>query len=131
MTPGTARLLRIASVLSAAVPFAFALLAAWLPRHDTRFLWLAIAGFVGMMLVRQVAPNRGRGIGGALGMAAIVLVVALLLAAIIIRMMMSRLSAGSLFVALAFSLCFALSHALATLSAQADRSTTTPDATRA
>ena len=124
MTPGTARLTRIVSVLSAALPFAFAIIAAWLPRHDIRFLWLAIGGLAGMLLVMRLSRGRVGGSGMVLGVAATILVVALILDAIIIRMMMARLAPGALVVALGFSLCFSFSYVLAALSAQSSPSTT-------
>ena len=119
MTPGAARMMRVTSVGSAALPFAFAIAAAWLPRHDLRFLWLAIAGLVGLLLVRQFTRRRAT-----IGAAAVTLAVALVLQAIVIRMMMSALPVGALVVALGFSLCFSFSHALATLSAYSTPSTT-------
>jgi hypothetical protein len=103
--------LRVFAILLGAAPFAFALLAAIL-RHDLRFLWLAIATFVGATLVVRYVQTLRRNPVGAVALAAVDLVVALFFGALAIRVMMHGLPSGALSVALFFSLCFATSYFL-------------------
>src|SRR5919201_3716528 len=117
------QMLRVLAGLAAVTPFAFSLLRAILRGHDLRFIWLAIATFLGALLVAWLGRARGRGIAGALSLGAAALVVATIFGALAIRLMMSRVPAGALAVALAFSLCFASSCALARAAALSQSST--------
>jgi hypothetical protein len=109
------RLIRFAAIGLGAVPFAFALIRAYRQGNDFRYLWLAIATFLGATIVMRFGQALRRQPGGIVALAGVDLVAALIFGVLAVRVLMSGVPAGALMVAFFFSFCFAMSYALAAL----------------
>src|SRR5262245_9649740 len=100
------RLLRVASIAAAAVPFAFASIRAAQTGQDFRYLWVAFAGLLGAVGAVGVARAREwRSAPGALATAAFVVSTLFSVAAAVL--IGTKPGLGLLVVAASFALCFA------------------------
>ena len=104
------------SILFAVTPFAFALIRAFSTGYDLRYLWVALASFLGAAVVMSVGKSRSGKSKGLLALSAMVLVVATLLAGLAAFLLGAKSVVGAGTVALAFGLCCAASSALYALS---------------
>ena len=107
------RVLYLAAILFALVPFAFGLTRALTTGTDVRYLWVALASFIGAAEVVAFGMRRAK---TSLSLAGVVLVVATLLASVTAYLLGARSAPAVLVVALAFGLCWAASCALYILS---------------
>lgn len=110
------RFTRVLSIAFAAAPVAFALIRALATGSDLRFVWLALASFVGVALVMRVGQARRRRAGAIVALAAIAFAVAASLAAATAWLLGARSATSVWFVSAGFAFCWAVSHALHMLS---------------
>jgi hypothetical protein len=106
------RLIFLIAILFAVVPFAFGLIRAHTTGSDFRYLWVAIASFIGVTVVMTVGSARARTSTPSLTLPALVLLVATLAAAATAFLLGANSIPAVLVVALAYGLCFAASSAL-------------------
>jgi predicted neutral ceramidase superfamily lipid hydrolase len=105
------RLIFLIAIVFAVVPFAFGLIRAHTTGSDFRYLWVAIASFIGVT-VMTVGSARARTSTPSLTLPALVLLVATLAAAATAFLLGANSIPAVLVVALAYGLCFAASSAL-------------------
>jgi hypothetical protein len=110
------RLIYFLSILFAATPFAFALIRAFSTGYDLRFLWMALASFVGAAAVVAVGKASDRRPKSVLALSALILIMATLLAGLAAFLLGAKSVAAAGIVAFAFGFCWAVSHALYKLS---------------
>jgi hypothetical protein len=110
------RLIYLLAILFAAVPFAFGLVRALRTGYDLRYLWMALASFLGAAVVIAVGKTLSEKPKGLLALSALVLVVATLLAGLVAFLLGAKSVAGAGIVAFAFGLCCTASYALNALS---------------
>jgi hypothetical protein len=117
MTPSPrAGLYSFLVVVFAVIPFAFGLVRAVTTGSDFRYLWMAIASFVGAAAISAIGNARGPAPNVLSVWSGLAFVVAALLAAVTGVLLGARGVAGILIVSAAFGACFAASfafHALA------------------
>jgi hypothetical protein len=106
----------ILSFLVAAVPFAFALIRAAQTGSDFRYVWMAVASFMGYAAVIAMGKARAEGPNASRGVSVAAFAAATLLAGLTGYLLGARSPAGILIVSIAFALCWAASYALNTLS---------------
>jgi hypothetical protein len=106
-TTSSQRSLRIISIVFAAVPFAFALMRAVSTRTDFRYLWLALASFLGATAVVMIARRRAGSIEG-IALWAVAMLVATLLAGCAAILQGAKSGPGVWIVALGFGFCSAV-----------------------
>lgn len=117
MTPSRSRwAFRLASLLFAAAPVAFSLIAGLGMRHDLRWAWMALASLIGATVVMAVGRPRGRAPGGVVGVGLLALAVAMACAAWAGFHLGATAVAGVLPVAFVLSVCWAASYALDALA---------------
>ena len=104
------------SILFAATPFAFALIRAFSTGYDLRYIWMALASFLGAAVVIVVGKARSRKPIGMLALSALVLVIATVLAGLAAFLLGARSVAAAGIVAFAFGFCWAASYAIYALS---------------
>jgi steroid 5-alpha reductase family enzyme len=104
------------SILVGAAPFAFGLIRAVQTGSDLRYLWVAIAAFLGATVVMVVGKVRSRAPNVVLALFAAAWVIAALFAGSTAFLLASTSSAAVWIVAFAFGFCCAASHALNALS---------------
>jgi hypothetical protein len=110
------RLIHLLSILFAAAPFAFALVRAFSTGTDLRFLWVALAGFLGATVVMVVGKAPSRAPNVTLALSAVALVIAALLGGSTAFLLGAKSSPAVWTVAFGFALCWAASYALHALS---------------
>jgi MFS family permease len=109
------RLIYFLSILFAATPFAFALIRAFSTGYDLRFLWMALASFVGAAAVVAAGKASDRRPKSVLA-SALILITATLLAGLAAFLLGAKSVVAAGLVAFAFGFCWAVSHALYKLS---------------
>ena len=102
----------ILAILCAAVPFAFGVIRAVQTGSDFRYLWMALASYIGAGAVMLFLRARDRNRNVLLGQSTVAFVVATLLAAITGYLLGARAAAGIWIVSAAFGFCCASSAAL-------------------
>jgi hypothetical protein len=112
------RLLRIASVLAAAVPVTFGLIRAVSTGDDVRYLWLAVAAILGSMVVMHVGRGASDPAHISVRRALAAVVAGAVSAAATAILMGATAGPGVAIVAVAFGLCTGTSAVLATLARQ-------------
>lgn len=110
------RLIFVASICVAAIPFAFGLLRLLSTGTDHRYLWLALASFLGATTVMVIGKPGGRPTTTILALAGAAAIIATLLAMSAALLLGTRAGAGAWIVALGFGVCSAAGAALAALS---------------
>jgi hypothetical protein len=105
----------IGSVLLAAAPFGFGSIRA-MAAGDLRMMWMAVAAFLGFMLVRIVMRDRGRPRSGVAASSFLTLLAAMALAGSTAYLLGATAAVGIWLVALMLALCLAASSALHALS---------------
>lgn len=105
----------VLSILFAAAPIVVSLVAALGRRHDLRWLWMALASFLGAIAVRALAKPQ-REPGAVTAVSALTFVVAAIAAALVARLLGARAVFGIWAVACVLSFCWAASFALASFS---------------
>jgi hypothetical protein len=103
------------AVLLAAAPFVAGLIRA-AKASDLRLLWMALAAFLGSVLVRWVATGRGRAHDGAAALCLLTFVVAAALAGLTAYLLGARWAVGVWMVAVVLGLFLAGSVAVRALS---------------
>jgi hypothetical protein len=118
LAQGRARhvILSIASILLAAVPFAFALIRLFQTGDDFRYLWMAIVSFLGAAGVMTLGAARTRGLGALTALSGAALIVATLLGVTTAVLLGTTFGPGAAIVALGFGLCSAVGQALNAVS---------------
>jgi len=114
---GRKHALRILAIVFGAIPFAFALIRAATAR-DFRYLWMAIASFLGASVVTAVARARIRKPGAVFAFAILDFVVVAVIARSIAYLLGATATAAIWLVASAFALCWAVSYILGAFSAE-------------
>ena len=104
------------SLLFAATPFAFALIRAFSTGYDLRYLWMALASFLGAAGVMAVGKSRNQKSIGVLALSALVLVIAAVLGGLAAFLLGAKSVVAAGVVAFAFGFCWAASYALYALS---------------
>ena len=110
------RRLYLLSIGFAVLPPLFALIRAFSANYDLRMLWMAIASFVGATLVMWVGGARKRPRRAVIALAGAALVAGTVLAALTAMWLGATAPFGIWAVAFVLSACWAVSHALHTLS---------------
>ena len=110
------RAARGVSLLLAAAPIGFALMAAFSGRRDLRMLWMAVASFIGASAVVLIGRRRRPAPRAIVAQAAGALVVAMLLAGWTAYRLGATAAAGIWPVAFVLSFCWAASYALHALA---------------
>lgn len=101
------RLFDALSIVSTAVPFAFASIRAIQTGKDVRYLWVALAGLFGAAATVRAGRAYSRRSTAAVALAVGAFVVATLFSVAGALLIGTRLGPGLLVVAAAFGLCFA------------------------
>lgn len=109
---GREQLFLIAGILLIAAPFAFGFLRAMTTGTDWRYLWVAIAAFVGSSVVIGIGKSRSKTSSVTVGIAAIALIVATLTAVLGAKFMAHTQSVATWIVAFAFAFCSAVGTVL-------------------
>lgn len=104
------------SILLAAVPFVFALIRAFQTGTDFRYLWMAIAAFIGATLVMVIGKARDQTRNVVLQLSAIAFLTSTLVAGLTGRILGARSITGILVVCVAFGLFSAAGQSLYALS---------------
>jgi hypothetical protein len=104
------------SILLAAVPFVFALIRAIQTGTDFRYLWMAIAAFIGAALVMVIGKARDQTQNVVLQLSAIAFLTSTLVAGLTGRLLGARSITGILVVCVAFGLFSAAGQSLYALS---------------
>lgn len=108
--------LGVASVLLAAVPFAFALIRLVQTGDDFRYLWMAIVTFIGAAAVSMAGRARIRGLGALTALTTAALIAATLLGVATAVLLGTTFGPAAVIVALGFGLCAAASQFLSAVS---------------
>jgi O-antigen/teichoic acid export membrane protein len=106
----------VVSILFAAIPFAFAIVRALQTRADLRYVWVALASFVGAAAVMTIGRARQRTPAHVLALSVVALLAATLLAGTVAFVVGARSALAMGLVAVGFGGCHATSLALHTLS---------------
>lgn len=106
------RSIYVAAILFAAAPLAFGLIRAVETGTDFRYLWVAIASFIGALVLMAIGKPRGQTPSPIPALPAIVFVVTTLIAAATAFLLGARSAPAVLAVASAFGLCWTASCAL-------------------
>ena len=109
MMPVSDRVGRLASALFAVVPFAFGLVRAVRTGTDRRYLWVALASFVGSAIAVAAARSHLSSMTLVTATAAACFVTGTLCAVLMAMILGTRLNLGIVIVASGFGLCFAAS----------------------
>lgn len=104
------------SILLAAVPFVFALIRAIQTGTDFRYLWMAIAAFIGAALVMVIGKARDQTRNVVLQLSAIAFLTSTLVAGLMGRLLGARSITGILLVCVGFGLFSAAGQSLYALS---------------
>jgi len=107
---------RFLSLLFAAAPFAFGLVRYFSTGSDLRMLWMALAAFLGLVLVRVFARRRSQTRSEMPAFSGLTFIVATLLAAATARLLGATAAAGIWGVAIVFGILCATSYALDAVS---------------
>lgn len=102
----------IVGILLIAAPFAFALLRALQTGTDWRYLWVAIAAFVGSSVVIAIGRSQSKTSTVTVGIAAIALIAATLTAVLGAKFLAHTQSVATWIVAFAFAFCFSVGTVL-------------------
>jgi hypothetical protein len=102
------RLLNMAAVGSAAVPFVFALIRAIETRRDFRYFWVALGALCGAAAILLLARPSPVTLSRAITRAASMFVLATLFAVVAALLLGTRLGPGIIIVAMSFGACVAL-----------------------
>ena len=113
------KVLSIASILLAAVPFAFALIRLFQTGDDFRYLWMAIVTFLGAATVMTLGAARTRAVGVLTALSVAALIVATSLGVATAVLLGTTFGPGAVIVALGFGFCSAASQALNALAHRA------------
>lgn len=118
LAQGRARhvILSIASILLAAVPFAFALIRLFQTGDDFRYLWMAIVSFLGAAVVMTLGSGRTRRRGALAALTGGALVASTALGFATAILLGTTAGPGAAIVALGFGLCSAAGQALNAVS---------------
>jgi predicted neutral ceramidase superfamily lipid hydrolase len=108
------RLIFLVAILFAVVPFAFGLIRAYTTGSDFRYLWVAVASFIGASVVMTLGKARSR--APTFMLPALVLVFSTLVGAATAFLLGAKSAPAVLVVALAFGLCWTASCTLYVLS---------------
>ena len=106
------QLIFLAAILLTAAPFAFALIRAFQTGSDLRYLWVAIAAFIGTNVVIAAGKARSRTTSGVFILTTAATVLGTIVAGLSARFMTNTASAAAWMVALFFAFCFAAGSAL-------------------
>ena len=106
----------LASVLFAAIPFAFAIVRALQTRTDLRYLWVALASFLGAAAVMMIGKAWQRMPARVVALSVVALIAAALLAGIVAFVVGARSALAMAVVAVGFGGCHAASLGLNALS---------------
>jgi len=106
----------VLSILLGAIPFVFALIRAVQTGTDFRYLWMAIAAFIGAALVMIIGKARDQTRNVVLRLSAIAFLTSTLVAALVGRLLGGRSIVGILIVCVAFGLFSAAGESLCALS---------------
>ena len=106
----------VVSILLAAIPFAFAIVRALQTRSDFRYLWVALASFVGAAAVMTIGRARQRTPARVLALSVVALIAAALFAGIVAFVVGARAALAMAVVAVGFGGCHATSLGLYALS---------------
>jgi hypothetical protein len=107
---------RFLSIVFGAAPFVFGLIRAVSTGYDLRMLWMALASFLGALLVGVVGRSPTRGPNTLLALSALTFVVTALLAGSTALLLGATAPAGVWGVAIVFALLWAASSAFDTLA---------------
>ena len=99
------RLFLVVGILLIAAPFAFGLLRALTTGTDWRYLWVAIAAFVGSSVVIAIGRSQSKTSTVTVGIGAIALIVATLTAVLGAKFLANTQSVATWIVAFAFAFC--------------------------
>ena len=110
------RLLRLLAISAAVLPFAFGIIRAISTGNDFRYIWVALASFIGAAALMSVVSVSRSGARGALALSAAVFVVATLAAVLAAMLLGTALGPGILVVASSFGVCFAFGTCLRSLA---------------
>jgi len=100
-------LLSLLATAAAGVPFVFGIIRALTTGNDFRYIWVALASFIGTTVVMSVVRLATGSMRGALALSAAVFVTATLAAVLVARLLGTTINPGMLVVASSFGLCFA------------------------
>lgn len=100
------------AIAMTAVPFAFAIIRALRTGADLRYLWLAVASFLGVTLVMVMTKARKRSRAEILSLAIIAFIVGAALTAIVAKLLGASAISGVALVALSFAIFIAAGEAL-------------------
>lgn len=106
--------LRIASIVFAAVPFAFALIRAARTGNDFRYLWVAAASLIGAIVTTSIVGADANSPRSAFWLSTAVFIVATLVGTLTALLLGTHLGPGVLIVGAAFGFWFAAGAVLYT-----------------
>lgn len=106
----------LASVLFSAIPFAFAIVRALQTGTDLRYLWVALASFLGAAAVMTIGKARQRTPARVLALSVVALIAAALFAGIVAFVVGARSALAMAVVAVGFGGCHAAGLGLYVLS---------------
>ena len=95
----------VVGILMVAAPFAFGLLRGYKTGNDWRYLWVAIAAFIGSSVAIAIGRARSKASAVTIGVAVIALVVATLSAVLAAKFLTNTQSAAAWMVSLFFGFC--------------------------
>jgi Na+/H+-dicarboxylate symporter len=106
----------ILAILFAAAPFAFGIIRRVQTGHDFRLLWMAVASFIGALIVMVIRNARSQKAISVFALSVMTFVISALLAAATGFMLGSTAGPGTWMVAVVLALCWAASCAFYNLS---------------
>jgi ascorbate-specific PTS system EIIC-type component UlaA len=114
----------VLAILFAAAPFAFGMIRLVQTGHDFRLLWMAVASFLGALIVMVL--RKGQKPNSVFASSVITFVISALLAASTGFMLGATAGPGTWMVAVVLALCWAASYALYNLSRSSTLETRQP-----
>lgn len=110
------QLIFLAAILFTAAPIAFGVIRALQTGSDLRYLWVAIAAYLGANVVMSAGKARSRTTSGVFTLAIAATVIGTIVAGLAAKFMTHTASSAAWLVALFFAFCFAAGSALYAIS---------------